>query len=81
MAPHGHSVSTSTSTFLLRPPGQPYASANPLLHPSAAGQLVELSFAQLEGDPLGTLRRVYETFGWGSPAFDAVRPLSLLLLH
>lgn len=30
----------------------------------ASGQLVELSFSELEWDPLCTLRKVYDAFGW-----------------
>lgn len=40
-------------------------------HPPA-GQLVEVSFAELERDPLGTLRRMYSGLGLGD--FEALRP-------
>lgn len=37
-----------------------------------AGNLCEVSFAELDGDPVGTLRRVYATLGW--EGFDALEP-------
>lgn len=42
--------------------------------PAAPGNLIELSFDELEADPLGMLRRVYERFGWGDTRFAALRP-------
>lgn len=37
------------------------------------GNLMELSFQELDGDPVGTLRRVYDRFGW-SDRFEALEP-------
>ncbi|GAB4821231.1 hypothetical protein N2152v2_008277 [Parachlorella kessleri] len=36
------------------------------------GNLVEVSFAELDHDPLGTLRSIYHRFGWGN--FEEVLP-------
>lgn len=41
-----------------------------LLHPP--GRLVEVSFAELDADPLGTLRRIYS--GLALPGFEHVCP-------
>lgn len=37
-----------------------------------AGRLVEVAFAELDADPLGTLRRIYS--GLSLPGFESVRP-------
>jgi hypothetical protein len=39
-----------------------------------AGHLVEVSFAELDGDPVATMQRVYQRLQWGA-AFDAVAPV------
>ncbi|GFR47685.1 hypothetical protein Agub_g9433 [Astrephomene gubernaculifera] len=38
-----------------------------------AGRLVEVSFSDLDSDPLAVLQRIYKQFGWDEQ-FDAVRP-------
>ena len=48
----------------------------PLFPGCHAGNLVEVSFAELDGDPLGTLRRIYDAlslgdFGSAQPAVES----------